>query len=1636
MEKEAKANHRWGGGVADGLASSVAFPGDGACPRDRCCPDPGLLRGGPSRSAPSVRVKKPKNKKKNHDPFAIGSPKVWPGNGAQDEPIQQSITFQSLAASLPRWILATRARFAAYLAKTFHLQCGDSVPSTVVFPLPLADLGLFRGGASRLSKRRWLTLVRKRLLHIIIVALNYLHDGFHGGDVALLGRRPNEIQKAIHKRLWSLVAACDTPGEVPLSPGRSGKEFIARLHILEEFAKTCPFVCEDLYEEGPQDFERKVGFTSGFSGSGKVDLDPGAAHDLAAYRPLDVERLKLTGKGEWDLAAHLHDELWLPFVEPLILRHGQPVDPTVGPNFAAESKEENFKLAKLWSSKGFLELSLLGAPGGLSARVFNNFKNPQVDRMIGDRRLMNAGERSLGGPSKYLPGGYMMTSIHCPRGSSLYGIVTDRKDFYHQAMVTRARAESNSLPFSYDAALFKDDEAYRRLEEHLAGHHGSRELIGDRYGKPLLGRKRKGLLVDGTQVFPAFRSLYQGDHLGVEFALSSHSSMLSDCGLLKACNRVLGHHPFPFGPDYEGLVIDDYFSISCQPLSATERPRCLGHFEAAVKAYESERVLGSPEKDVTGSQHFAVVAASLAKRLSLVSLSLRVAALPVISRGLASRLSGTWTSVLMFRRCLVSVLDGIYKLGVIDEKREDEVLALPRQTAEELVLASVFAFVASSNVQVPYCDRVFATDASLKKGAITSRFLGPELAKTIWLGGDKRGAYTKLDNPFRAALRGVGFGAEDFITNEENIFEQSLSSQRKDAKLCFSFDFCEICGGSGVVSAEAASLGLTVMQPIELSDSVHFDLGNYRLVEWICFMLQTGRLRSIMCEPPCQTFSAAAHPAVRSYKLPKGFNRRCRKTWFGNLTAFRCLFLSWVASIYKRPNLFEQPFLSKMAWLPTWRFLMERGFHESSVASCMFGSPHLKKFRLLSFGLDHQDLSVACDGAHTHVRIEGQLTKASAVYVPRLAKRFAGVFAAALKKISDEEEDAYLSPCIESVVLNDLLMTGDWRVDLQWFWATRSHINLLESHAYLSLLRLLVREGGDLRFTALLDSRVAKCSHAKGRSSSKALMPSLRKAAALQICGGLYSSLGFAPTRLNTADDPTRDVPLRPSCELSCLSELPPSVIQKLHSMQLSRPTAGWIRLALLLGCLPVCNGLTLADWFYEDHGPVPYPCGFRSSMYLLDCPFFPFWIIPVTALCFVVGFSLSCHFGLRMLPTISAEADDPQIPQRVLKPRSVKGVQSIIRSHCLLAVLSLRVGHAMFQPGNAADRQRAERRIGTQLFTDRVLRPQTRSRRDVLLRDFDAWTVSHFSESIITILEGEVVDAERVANLLVGYGRSLYYGGRPYGVYSETINAVTSKRGNLRRMLGLAWDLAFSWVADEPASHHPALPRSVLLAFAALAMLWTWTTEAGIFLLSWCGLLRIGEVISARRRDLILPQDGAPGITFVLLRITTPKTRGRTARHQSARVDQRDVVEYLSVVFAGYQPDQLLWPMSSSTLRKRLNLLQTALGMPTTRSHDSCPYDLGSFRPGGATDLLQQFEDSELVRRRGRWVSHKVLEIYLQEVSTATFHTRLSAESRSKISRLSFAFTDIRLQCQAFLKNNIPAIAWRHLWSTQAWNG
>ena len=112
----------------------------------------------------------------------------------------------------------------------------------------------------------------------------------------------------------------------------------------------------------------------------------------------------------------------------------------------------------------------------------------------------------------------------------------------------------------------------------------------------------------------------------------------------------------------------------------------------------------------------------------------------------------------------------------------------------------------------------------------------------------------------------------------------------------------------------------------------------------------------------------------------------------------------------------------------------------------------------------------------------------------------------------------------------------------------------------------------------------------------------------------------------------------------------------------------------------------------------------------------------------------------------------------------------------------------------------------------------------------------------------------------------------------------LSSKKPVLRRQLQGAWDLAFSWVQAEPSPHHVAMPWQVLLAMATVALTWGWPDVAGCLALGWGALLRAGERIAAKRRDLLLPRDAQETICFALLAINEPKTRHTGPRHEAAK--------------------------------------------------------------------------------------------------------------------------------------------------------
>ena len=621
----------------------------------------------------------------------------------------------------------------------------------------------------------------------------------------------------------------------------------------------------------------------------------------------------------------------------------------------------------------------------------------------------------------------------------------------------------------------------------------------------------------------------------------------------------------------------------------------------------------------------------------------------------------------------------------------------------------------------------------------------------------------------------------------------------------------------------------------------------------------------------------------------------------------------------------------------------------------------------------------------------------------------------------------------ESIFVNDVLRSSAWSEERSWWWKSHSHINLLETWVVLSLLHeKLMRGEADRRSVILLDSTVARCAISKGRSSSKALQPLLKKACAVQIGAGLFPALNHAPTKLNVSDDPTRGREIRESSRHSICEVVPLETLRELHMRRLPRFAANWVRLFLLVTILQPseADGFAFGGVGVETEElvtPVARSLDFGISFPEIITSLLSQIIISLP--CFEFSSSLSsCGlvlFVIALSAWISCRVLPAKTPEKLVRGRQFLGPPVFLVFLSCFAMVG-----APMVPENRDEIARAEQRSAIHLQADRVVLAQTRNNRKRLLLAFQTWLHDEHSVAWDDLIFASPPDPEAICQWLVLYGRELHAAGKSYNKYVETINGIATARPILRRQMAQAWDLAFAWLQDEPHQHHPALPQSILLSMLSTALLWGWPVVAAVLSLAWAGVTRIGEVIYACRRDLVLPSDSAPDIDYILVRINEPKSRGRAARHQSARIDPADLVSLISKVFENYAPSDRLWPSSAGTLRRRFNSLLSAVGLPTTRGPWGRPYDLGSLRPGGASWLLMRTENTELIRRRGRWQSMRTLEIYLQDIQVATALHKLDEPVRKKIARLAAGFPSILEKALVNLICKIPCNAWFFLYA------
>ena len=373
---------------------------------------------------------------------------------------------------------------------------------------------------------------------------------------------------------------------------------------------------------------------------------------------------------------------------------------------------------------------------------------------------------------------------------------------------------------------------------------------------------------------------------------------------------------------------------------------------------------------------------------------------------------------------------------------------------------------------------------------------------------------------------------------DEEAFETFEASVPRPLGLWY--EFIEVCGGAGVVTEELVRLSVVCGPVLDISISYQYDLTSLRVIEWLLYMMEAKRLMSFLTSPPCTTFSPAAFPPLRTYRLPMGLDVHHPRVFLGNQLAFSSLTLIVAALRYQVFGLAETPL--------RWRRAIELGAREVHLASCAYGSIHEKKFCFLGAGMKVELLHRKFTKDHQHVRIQGKYTKASAIYCKGLAVSLARFFRdhlAARRRAEDRLEVS--TSGLEDVVTNDLCQTLPWRVGESWRWRFSSHINILETSSIFRVFAFAARGGGDQRITYFSDSHVAKSSVVRGRTSSDALRPYLRRIGALTVGYGLYPAGRFAPTRYNPGDCPTRDV------------EIPPPVPCSISSMMRARSRLGFL---------------------------------------------------------------------------------------------------------------------------------------------------------------------------------------------------------------------------------------------------------------------------------------------------------------------------------------------------------------------------------------------------------------------------------------------------------------------------------------------
>ena len=626
-----------------------------------------------------------------------------------------TIFVPALVNSMVRLLLKCGGSLASFVSSSLSYDPGcqdDRTLNNSIWPMPLPYFEAFGRDAVN-SLRNW----RKRRLCLQVMTLNWLFLGRPNAAPKMLIR-----SRRLSSRQWRTVRLLEWLSEDEnsvetvdaASMGRTAAKAESQVEELAALHRACDslqlawggyFSKSSVLPGRGHDASEEVCEAGLGAVAGVLDVPPNVV-----AKPIQADRIKFGDAPRFDPTKYVDSRTAAMFVCPQSFRK-EPEEKIPAVSVRA-SLCERTKLFQKMARSGrlqFLHAEEVDAahPSGLFAVP----KNLEKDRLILDGRPANAIELQLNRWVSCMACAANLAGIELMPHEDLQMSGQDIKDFFYQFAVSRDRTRRNVL-------------ACRLTASELV------EIFGATFSPPPQGG------------YVGLSTLAMGDGSACEYAQAAHLGLLFGANALFPRELLRLRGAPPRGLLSIGVVIDDLVLLErvsrdlcyiCTKAESRMKLIKAAYSEAGLPINEDKEFLGVTTATFWGVEtdgRKGLVRPNSQRVWPLVLITVRVCCLGVSTVALLESICGSWISVLMTRRRLLSLMGEVFAL-VSSGLEQKAIVRLSPEVKDELMSMVQLVSLACVNLRARTQPLLKATDSSDWGSAAVECEVPVEIARDV-----------------------------------------------------------------------------------------------------------------------------------------------------------------------------------------------------------------------------------------------------------------------------------------------------------------------------------------------------------------------------------------------------------------------------------------------------------------------------------------------------------------------------------------------------------------------------------------------------------------------------------------------------------------------------------------------------------------------------------------------------------------------------------------------------------------------------------------------------------------------------------------------------------------------------------------